>query len=99
MLRQFLLFPYAQTRKSVVIALAARITWLTLKLIWKQGVAWLEERWMQFKAFFIETFWRAVYGVARLLNDAWTGIQVAWVETITFLANAWTNFISILQRT
>ncbi|GIW89560.1 MAG: hypothetical protein KatS3mg108_3884 [Isosphaeraceae bacterium] len=81
------------------IGLAARIAWLTLKLIWKQGVAWLEERWMQFKAFFIETFWRAVYGVARFLNDAWSGIQVAWVETTTFLANAWTNFISILQRT
>ena len=81
------------------ISLAARIAWLTLKLIWKQGVAWLEERWMQFKAFFIDTFWRAVYGVARFLNDAWSGIQVAWVETTTFLANAWTNFVSILQRT
>jgi len=31
-------------------------------------------------------------------NDAWAGIQVAWVETITFPGNAGTNFIRVLQN-
>jgi hypothetical protein len=81
------------------LGLAARIAWLILKLVWKQGVGWLEERWLRFKEFFLKTFYGAVYGVARFLNDAWASIQIAWLETTTFLATAWMNFIDILQRT
>jgi hypothetical protein len=81
------------------LGLAAKIVWLTLKMEFQKGVLWLEEKWIDFKNFFIDTFYRAVYGLARFLNDAWAGIQVAWIETITFLANAWTSFISVLQRT
>ncbi len=53
-------------------------------------IFWLEEQWIDFKKFFIDTFYRAVYGLARVLNDAWAGIQVAWVETVSFLGTAWT---------
>jgi len=44
------------------LGLAARIAWLTLKLVWKQGVGWLEERWLRFKEFFLKTFYGAIYG-------------------------------------
>jgi hypothetical protein len=37
-------------------------------------------------------------GLARFLNDAWAGIQVAWVEMVRFLGTAWTNFIGVLQK-
>jgi hypothetical protein len=80
------------------IGLAARILWLTLKMEFQKGVLWLEEKWIDFKNFFIDTFYRAVYGLARFLNDAWAGIQVAWVETVRFLGTAWTNFIGVLQK-
>ncbi|GIW85735.1 MAG: hypothetical protein KatS3mg108_0059 [Isosphaeraceae bacterium] len=80
------------------IGLAARILWLTLKMEFQKGVLWLEEKWIDFKNFFIDTFYRAVYGLARFLNDAWAGIQVAWVETVSFLGTAWTNFIGVLQK-
>jgi hypothetical protein len=80
------------------IGLAAKIVWLTLKMEFQKGVLWLEEKWIDFKNFFIDTFYRAVYGLARFLNDAWAGIQVAWIETVNFLSNAWTNFISVLQK-
>lgn len=80
------------------IGLAARILWLTLKMEFQKGVLWLEEKWIDFKNFFIDTFYRAVYDVARFLNDAWVGIQVAWVETVSFLGTAWTNFIGVLQK-
>jgi hypothetical protein len=81
------------------IGLAMKILWLTLKIEFKKGLLWLEEKWVNFKNFFINTFYRAVYGLARFLNDAWASIQVAWVETISFLSNAWTDFIGILQKT
>lgn len=80
------------------IGLAARILWLTLKMEFQKGVLWLEEKWIDFKHFFIDTFYRAVYGLARRLNDAWAGIQVAWLETVSFLGTAWTNFIGVLQK-
>ncbi|MFQ3593691.1 MAG: hypothetical protein SNJ82_10990, partial [Gemmataceae bacterium] len=50
------------------IGLAARILWLTLKMEFQKGVLWLEEKWIDFKNFFIDTFYRAVYGLARFLN-------------------------------
>jgi TP901 family phage tail tape measure protein len=80
------------------LGLAARIVWLTLKLEWKKGLLWLEEKWLDFKNFFVDVFFRAVFGLARLLNDAWAGIQVAWLESLAFLSDAWTGFISFLQK-
>ena len=80
------------------IGLAVRILWLTLRMEFQKGILWLEERWIDFKNFFVDTFYRAVYGVARFLNDAWANLQVAWVETVSFLGSAWTNFIAELQK-
>jgi hypothetical protein len=80
------------------LGLAAKIAWLALKMEFQKGILWLEEKWIDFKNFFIDTFYKAVYGLASFLNDAWAGIQVAWVETVAFLGNTWTNFISVLQK-
>ncbi|GIW90211.1 MAG: hypothetical protein KatS3mg109_0643 [Pirellulaceae bacterium] len=80
------------------LGLAAQIAWLSLKLVWKQGIGWLEERWISFKHFFIEVFRNAVYILAGIFVDAWFAIQAAWLDTTTFMANAWTKFITILQR-
>jgi len=81
------------------IGLAMKILWLTLKMEFQKGLLWLEDKWIGFRNFFIDTFYRAVYGLARFLNDAWAGIQVAWVETVSFLSNAWADFINVLQKT
>ena len=40
----------------------------------------------------------AVFGIARLMTDAWAGMQVGWLETTTVLANAWTTFIGLLKK-
>jgi hypothetical protein len=80
------------------LGLAAKIVWLTLKMEWKKGLLWLEEKWLDFKNFFLDVFYRAVYALARFFNDAWAGIQSAWAETVTFLSHSWNIFISFLQR-
>jgi hypothetical protein len=80
------------------LALAAKILWLTLKMEWQKGIAFLQEHWIAFKEFFLSLASDAFYGVVGLLIDAWAGLQVAWVETTAFLADAWTVFTSSLTK-
>lgn len=79
------------------LALAAKIVWLTLKMEWQRGINFLEAKWLAFKGFFVGVWQGAVFGIARLMTDAWAGLQVAWVETISFLGDAWNGFIGLLQ--
>lgn len=80
------------------LALAAKILWLTLKMEWQKGIAFLQEHWIAFKEFFLSLASDAFYGAVSFLIDAWAGLQVAWVETTTFLADAWTVFTSSLTK-
>jgi hypothetical protein len=80
------------------IALAGKILWLTLKMEWHRGVAFLQSKWLDFKGFFIGIFQTAVYSVAGLMTDAWAGLQTGWLETTHFIADSWTILISLLQK-
>jgi hypothetical protein len=80
------------------IGLAAKILWLTLKMEWQKGVNFLQSKWQEFAGFFTEVFSNASFNIAHHLTDAWAGLQVAWVETTTFLANTWDSFIGLLQK-
>lgn len=74
------------------IGLAARILWLTLKVEWQKGVAWLTDQWIGFKEAFMAVAVEAVYGTAKILASAWAGLQAAWVETVACMSKAWTTF-------
>lgn len=74
------------------ISLAARILWLTLKMEWQKGVAWLTDKWIGFKEAFMAVATEAVYGTAKIFTSAWAGLQTAWVETVAFMSKAWTTF-------
>ena len=76
------------------IGLAAKILWLTLKMEWQKGVAWLTDQWIGFKESFMAVATEAVYGTAKILTSAWAGMQTAWVETVAFMSKAWTVFTS-----
>ncbi len=78
------------------IGLAARILWLTLKMEWQKGVAWLTEKWVGFKEAFMATATEAVYGTAGILTKGWALLQSAWVETVAFMSRAWTKFTHYL---
>ncbi|MCL4193202.1 MAG: phage tail tape measure protein [Thermoguttaceae bacterium] len=78
------------------IGLAAQILWLTLKMEWQKGVAWLTDKWIGFKETFMAVATEAVYGTAKILTSAWAGLQTAWVETVAFMSKAWTVFTSSL---
>ncbi len=78
------------------IGLAARILWLTLKMEWQKGVAWLTEKWVGFKEAFMAVATEAVYGTAGILTKGWALLQSAWVETVAFMSKAWTKFTHYL---
>src|SRR5690606_12882694 len=80
------------------IGLAAKILWLTLKMEWKRGIHFLNGLWIKAKTFFLSLWTDAVYGLAKIINDAWAGIEVAWAETVGFLADAWSVFTNLLTK-
>ncbi len=81
------------------LALAAKILWLTLKMEWKRGIHFLNGLWIKFKEFFLSIATNAVFGAAKILNDGWAAIEVAWTETVGFLADAWSIFTNVLTKT
>lgn len=87
-----------QALASGDIAAAANILWLTLKLQWLKGISVLTGYWQSFR----DQIWAItdglIYGTARLLSAGWAGIEIAWVETIAFLADAWSLFTGTLTK-
>jgi len=76
--------------------LAAKILWLTLKMEFRKGVAWLTELWVEFKESILATITELQYGIARKLVGAWAGLRSAWVETVSAMSKAWSRFTSSL---
>lgn len=81
------------------LALAAKILWLTLKMEWKRGIHFLNGLWIKFKEFFLSIATNAVFGAAKIFNDGWAAVEVAWTETVGFLADAWSVFTNVLTKT
>ncbi|XZE33799.1 hypothetical protein SH501x_004596 [Pirellulaceae bacterium SH501] len=78
---------------------AAKILWLTLKLEWMRGIRVLTEYWVAFKDSMLSVTEGLTYGMAQAISDGWAGIEVAWVETIGFLSDAWSLFTGTLTKT
>jgi TolA-binding protein len=76
------------------IGLAAKVLWLTLKMEWQKGVNWLQEKWVAFKEFFLSVWTEAVFGLSRIMTNAWAGLQSIWTETVAAMSTAWTVFSS-----
>ncbi len=79
--------------------MAAKILWLTLKMEWKRGIHFLNGLWIKFKEFFLSIATNAVFGAAKIFNDGWAAVEVAWTETVGFLADAWSVFTNVLTKT
>lgn len=80
------------------LALAGKVLWLSLKMLWIEGVASLESIWFGFKTNFLKIWSDAVHGAALVINNLWAGIQTAWVETTAFLSTTWSKFISFFIK-
>jgi hypothetical protein len=79
------------------IALAAEILWLSLKVIWQQGVAALNKAWLGAKEYFVSTAYSMWYGALAAAEIVFHALEVAWIETTAFLSKTWTNFATGFQ--
>ncbi|GMV72840.1 MAG: hypothetical protein AMXMBFR77_26770 [Phycisphaerales bacterium] len=66
------------------IGLAAEILWLTLKLIWARGMDELNA--------VLKLGFGAWLGSLAAVEHAMHGLEVAWIETTSFLSTTWTRF-------
>ncbi len=81
------------------ISLAARILWLTLKMEWTKGVNFLEKTWLGFRNFFIRIGYDAFYGLLKLVENIWSGLEVGWIETTAFFSKCWQSFVNFFAKT
>jgi flagellar biosynthesis GTPase FlhF len=72
---------------------AMEVAWLGIHVVWETGIAAITRAWRNFKSFFVELFWSAVYAVARAFNTAWTSIEVAFWTVVNALADGWDWFV------
>jgi flagellar biosynthesis GTPase FlhF len=72
---------------------AMEVAWLGIQVVWETGIAAISAAWRNFKSFFVELFWSAVYAVARAFNTAWTSIEVAFWTVVNALADGWDAFV------
>lgn len=80
------------------IALAAQVLWLSLKVIWQQGVAALNKAWLGAKEFFISTAYSMWYGALAAAEIVFHALEISWIETTSFLSKTWTRFTSGFQK-
>ncbi|MGD9791758.1 MAG: hypothetical protein AB7K52_15365 [Phycisphaerales bacterium] len=80
------------------IALAAEILWLSLKVVWQQGVAALNKVWLEAKEFFVSTAYGMWYGALAAAEIVFHALEIAWIETTSFLSKTWTNFTTGFQQ-
>lgn len=80
------------------IALAAQVLWLSLKVIWQQGVAALNKAWLGAKEFFVSTAYSMWYGALAAAEIVFHALEVSWIETTSFLSKTWTRFTSGFQK-
>jgi hypothetical protein len=79
------------------IGLAARIVWLTLKMWWSKGVAWISGIWNDCMGWLTRTFFEAVGGWRIIFEQIGHGLTVAWIATTKFLSDIWYNFVYGIQ--
>jgi len=75
-------------------ALAAKILWLTLKMEWRRGIAWLVGLWEGFKLNVL-TIAGSVYDrLLKIMAGGWNGARALWVITTNTLTNIWADFVA-----
>lgn len=80
------------------LTLAAKILWLSLQLIFRQGVHALNEVWVGAKSFFVETWASAVDALAVMFTNAWAGIQTGWESFLGSFMSGWLTAESVIAK-
>lgn len=86
--------------------LAFRVVTATLNLLWKKAFAAMKKVWIDFKEISLQIFASTVKGIMEMTGisvkdiiGVWVGLQKGWVETTSFLKDAWSTFIVGFKKT
>lgn len=77
---------------------AFNIAMAYLRVIWTQLTGYLEEKWLEFRDGFMNVVDEIVGFFQKIFVDAGPALEMAWVNTLNFLLNAWTKFTSMFMR-
>jgi len=81
------------------VALAARILWLSLQVVWHAGINKLKGWWLGFKDWFFQTTNDLFYGAVVLVAEAWYGLRKIWANTVNFWADVLRSFAAFFLKT
>ena len=84
--------------KAGDIALAAKILWLSLKVAWQTGVAALNQVWIEGQRVFLGSMKALWYGALAFSEEIFHGLEVAFIETTTFLSKVWATFVGGFRK-
>lgn len=91
------------------LALAAEVAFAALKTVWYEALAWMTQKWIDFKVALITAWHSVVYGIAQMLltgvaavKTIWFNLQAAfrtaWVKTAKFIGDTWDRLYFWLAR-
>lgn len=81
------------------VALAARVLWLSLQVVWRAGINKLKGWWLGFKDWFFQTTNDLFYGAVVLVAEAWYGLRKIWANTVNFWADVLRSFAAFFLKT
>ena len=74
------------------LALAAKIAWLSIKMLWQEGINWLYGKWVGFKETFLAVWNEAAFGLAKVLTTAWYEGLKAYTNVVNTMRVMWARF-------
>lgn len=79
------------------LALAARVAWLAIKAEWVRGTNFLQDKWAEFKAWFLNASLEVFGGVEIFAAEIWHSFEVAAAEAFAFVSRAWSATTSFVR--
>ena len=70
-------------------ALAAKILWASLKILWLEGTEGLRKAWVDFKEGFVAVWTEAVYAIARIWTKGMSLLKSGWQSLTSMCEMAW----------
>ena len=77
-----------QALASGDLSAAAEVLWAYLNLQWVKGKTAVTEVWVAMTEALVDAWRSAVFAIAKFAIEAWSGLQIAWTETVRFITDA-----------
>ena len=84
--------------KSGDLALAGRIAMAALEVVWRRGTQTINELWLDAKFYALDTWNSFKFEAARIFVELFSGVELAWVNTVAFMKETWNTLSAALKK-